>query len=134
MNRSIILRVVLGLVLVAAIIGLGAFAYKAGVMQGYTISAQAPSTEIIPPQFAYTPMLYGSPFIGFGFLGCLIPLFLLLVIFTAFRGIFWRGSRGWRHMQPGHWMGEYMGKGVPPILDEWHRRMHADQPEVSEEN
>lgn len=134
MNRSIFLRVVLGLVLLAAIIGLGAFAYNAGVMQGYSLSAQPPSAELVPPPFAYSPMPYARPFFGFGFLGCLIPLFLLFVIFTAFRGMFWRGPRGWHHMHHGYWKGEYTGKGVPPtVFDEWHRRMHSDQPDESEE-
>ena len=132
MNNRIVIKVVLALVLVGAIIGLGAFAYRAGVTQGLMLSAQAPAGEAVQPPMPYYPMYYGHPFYGFGFLGCLIPLFLIFLVFFAFRGLFWGGPRHWGYMHHGPWgRGE---PGSPPTMfSEWHRQAHAQPPSNAEE-
>ena len=133
MNRSIVFKIVMVLVLVAAILGLGAFAYKAGMTQGLALSAQAPAGEAVQPPLPYHPMVYGHPFYGFGFLGCLVPLFLLFLVFFAFRGLLWGGPRHWGHMHHGPWSRGEPGESLPPMFAEWHRQAHAQPPSNVEE-
>ena len=45
MNGKIALRIVSALVLIAAIAGIGFFAFRAGVVQGSPITVQAPSGD-----------------------------------------------------------------------------------------
>jgi hypothetical protein len=149
MNRSIIFKVVMALVLVAALVGIGFYAYNLGVAQGMAVKLPDSSGAggAAPLPYPYFGMRHYYPFFGFGGLGCfglLIPLFLLCLVFGAFRGLFWHGSRRWHMMGHGPWgrgpwgqgptgmppSGEH-GMNVPPMVSEWHRLMHeqAEQKE-----
>ncbi len=125
------LRVLLGLLVIAAVVGMGVYAYQMGVIQG---AAQGASTGTAPA--APGPYFYGRPFYpfwGFGFFGLLIPLFFLLLIFGALRAMFWRARWGhghWHAGQPGHPAWE---NGVPPMFEEWHKRAHEARPDAPSE-
>ncbi len=133
MNRSIVFRIVMALILIAALVGIGLYAYNAGIARGVAQNIQVqtgnpPTTTI--PYYAYP---YGPHFFwwgGFGILGCLIPLFLIFLAFSALRGLMWFGPRRWHHFRHGQWgvppesgQGDWH-EGVPPMFDEWHRRSH----------
>jgi len=115
MNGRFWIRLALTLVFVAALIGVGAYIYNAGVAQGLAESARVAGGEsgTLP---MYGP--YARPFFGFGFFGWLIPLFFLFLFFGALRAIFWRRPWGGSRMR-GPW-----GNGAPPMFEEWHRRLH----------
>ena len=140
MNKSIIFRIVLALVLIGAMLGLGAFAFNAGLARGLAMSAPAAAGEPLQPSYGFFGMPYGRHFLGFGgfgLLGCLVPLFLVFLFFLALRGLFWHGPRGWYgHMHHGPWgmagKGDW-SKGVPPMFDEWHQRAHEGQPKEGAE-
>ena len=138
MNKSIIFRIVLALVLIGVMLGLGVFAFKVGIAQGLAMSAPATAGEPIQPPYGFYGMPYGRHMLGFGgfgLLGCLVPLFLVFLFFFALRGLFWHGPRGWYgHMHPGMWgMKGDWSKGLPPMFDEWHRRVHEGQPKEGTE-
>src|SRR3990172_8152095 len=82
-------RFAIGLVLVVALI------------LGAAIAADAPAVvpAAVPAYAPYGPMMYGYgyPHFGFGFLGCLIPLFFLFVVFGLFRFVVRGGMWGHRH-------------------------------------
>jgi hypothetical protein len=121
-------RVLVTLVLIAAILGIGVYAYNIGMAQGLTQKVQVPAGGSAEMPHLY----YGHPFLGFGFglLGCLIPLFLLFLVFGSLRAMFWHGPMGWGHMHRRRWgWREENGKGVPPFFDEWHRRAHTGSEE-----
>ena len=123
MSGSSVFRVLLVLVAVAAIVGLGAYVYNAGVVQGVAEGAQIAGRETgaAPyPPYGYGP--YARPFFGFGLFGLLAPLFFVFLIFGAMRALFWRGPRHWGMLQRGEW-----DKHVPPMVAEWHRKLH-EQP------
>jgi hypothetical protein len=136
MNGKIGLRIVSALVLIAAIAGIGYFAFRAGVAQGSPITLEAPAGDANVAPMPYPHYGYGMPFhrpfgFGFGCFGILIPLFLFLLAMKAFRLMVW-GPR-WGHM-PGrgpwgrHWEG-----GVPPMFEEWHKKAHGEQSEEKKE-
>jgi hypothetical protein len=137
MNEKIGLRILSALVLVAAIAGIGYFAFQAGVAQGSPITIEAPSGDAVPAPYPYYG--YGAPFHrpygwGFGF-GCLVPLVVLFLFFVAlrsFRWLFWGPRWGWGHHH-GPW-GRHWESGVPPMFDEWHKRSHGEQPEEKKES
>ena len=116
MSGRIFLRVVLTLVLAAAIVGFGAYVYNAGVSQGIAEGARLTPRESGAVPY-YGP--YARPFFGFGCFGLLVPLFFLFLIFGLMRALFWRGPWGRGRMHEDHW-----GKGAPAMFEEWHRRMH----------
>jgi hypothetical protein len=124
----ILWRVLAALVLIAAILGIGMYAYNIGITQGQVQNVQAPAGQSVQAPFPY----YGHPFIGmwgmgWGAFGCLIPFFLLCLVFGSLRAIFWRGPMGWGHMPHRHWgWRDENGKGLPPFFAEWHRRAHAE--------
>ena len=134
MDGKIALRLVSALVLIAAIAGIGFFAYQAGVAHGSPVTLQAPSGETVPPSYPYYG--FGYPFhhpFGFGF-GCfspLIALFLLFAALHAFRILFWGPRWGWgRHGGHGMWRHGWTEEGgVPPMFKEMHDRAHGKQPE-----
>jgi hypothetical protein len=122
-KMRILWRVLVALVLIAAIIGIGVYAYNVGMAQGLAQNIQAPAGQVVP----MPSLRYGHPFFGFGFgpFGCLIPLFLLFLVFGSLRAIFWHGPMGWRHMQRRHWgWHDENDNDVPPFFAEWHRRAH----------
>src|SRR3990170_6084549 len=111
-------RFAIGLVLVVALIlgavAIGYAAYNAGVAQGAAVAADAPAVvpAAVPAYARYGPMMYGygSPHFGFGFLGCLIPLFFLFVVFGLFRFVV-RGGM-WGHRDGGWGPGGFMHGGM----------------------
>lgn len=130
MNGRIGLRIVAALVLIAAVAGVAFFAFQAGVAQGSPITFQAPSGETAPLPYPYYG--YGAPFhrpFGFGYgFGCFGPLLVFLLLFLAFRFLFWGppwGYRGW-HGGHGSW-GRHWENGVPPMFEEWHKRAHGEK-------
>jgi hypothetical protein len=121
-------RIVMGVVLVVALIAaaaaLGWMAYNAGLTQGAAQAAGAPQGVI--PYAMYGPH-FMAPF-GFGFLGCLVPLAFLFLVFGLFRLVACGGMR--RHMHGG-WgpRGGFTPDGMREHwhqrMDEWHREAHA---------
>jgi len=102
------LRGLFALVVIVALIGVGVYVFNAGVAQGVAASGEG---AVVTPYAG--PIYY--PRFGFGLLWCL-PLLLLFFLFPLFGG--WRRHTMWRH-SPGEW-----GDKVPPMVAEWHRRMH----------
>jgi hypothetical protein len=125
-------RILAALVLIAAVAGIGFYAYSLGMTQGLAQKV-APATSVtVPGPYMMYPW---HPFFGFGWgpLGCLIPLFLLFLVFGSFRAIFWHGPMGWRRhmMHHGHWNHDEndKDKDLPPFFAEWHRRAHGEPEE-----
>jgi len=129
-------RFAIGLVLVVALIlgaaAIGYAAYNAGVAQGAAVAAGAPAVvpAALPAYAPYGPMMYGygSPHFGFGFLGCLIPLFFLFVVFGLFRFVVRGGMWGHRHggWGPRGFMHEGMSAEWLGRAEEWHRKQHGE--------
>ena len=140
MNEKIGLRIVSALVLIAALAGIAVFAFQAGVAKGSPITIEAPSGQTAPVPNPYYGYGYGMPFhgphfgfgYGFGCFGPLLALFLVFIALKSFRLLFW-GPR-WGHMghHRGPW-GRHWENGVPPMFDEWHKKMHGEQPEEKKE-
>jgi hypothetical protein len=128
MNGKIVLRVLSGLVLIVAIIGIGAFAFNAGFAQGMVKTPQfsAGGSGNMPNVFYGMPYGHIFPFFGFGCFGPLILLFFLLLALSAFRHLFW-GSPRWSHRHLRAW-GRGPDEDLPPMFAEWHRRAH-EKPE-----
>ena len=119
-------RIAIGLVLVVALIAaaaaLGWMAYNAGLAQG---AAQAAGAPLGPPGM-YGPH-FMAPF-GFGFLGCLVPLAFLFLVFSLFRLVAWGGmGRHWHGgWGPGRgFMPEGMKQHWRERMEEWHREAHS---------
>jgi hypothetical protein len=127
MVRYIVFRLIAGLVLLAAVAGIVFFVYQAGAVHGTTANIQASTAEGIENPYLYHGMPFGyfMWFPALGFLGLIIPLFLLFLAFGAFRRLIWGPRLGWRHMGHGNMAHGQWGEGVPPMFSEWHRRAHA---------
>jgi hypothetical protein len=121
----IFFKTILVLVLLGVIAGLGVFAYRAGFSQGAAQSAQLSAGEAPALVYPYYGMWYGWPF--YGVIMCLAPLFLMFLAFIALRGLFWHGRGGWRRMHYGPWDRRDWKEGVPPPVEEWHRKMHQGE-------
>jgi hypothetical protein len=145
MAGRIIFRIVAAVILVAVLVGAGAYVFNLGiaqgVMQGASLQAPAGGAAVAPVQpgvvapfgyfpgpYGYRPFGFGGPFFGFGFLGCLIPLFFLFLVFGLFRMAFmpWRrfGMHG-RGPWGGHGRHDWENN-TPPMFDQWHRRAHGE--------
>lgn len=140
MTRRILIGMVVVLLLVAGAVGVGAMAYRAGVVQGAIASGQF---DVVPgdgrgPDMMFYAMPFGHGHMGwgwgggFGFLRCLFPLFGLFLLLALFRLAFGHRRWGWGG-GPGRWGGPGMGWGseshpVPPAFEEWHRRAHGETP------
>ena len=122
MFKHIVFRIVAGLVLLAAIAGLGFFAYQAGVVHGGAANIQLPTSE---SGMRFYPHIGLLPFMGFGIFGLLFCLFLLFLAFGAMRRMIWGPRWGMRHMGPGPMGHDMWNEGVPPMFAEMHRRAHA---------
>lgn len=128
MRGSFFLRILFAVILIGALVGIGAFIYNAGVSQGLATGRSVPAPEgegFVQPYF-YPP--YYRPW-GFGFFGLIFPLlFVFLIFMLLVRGLFFRG---WRHYGPwkGYGSREHWSQGVPPMVEEWHRKMHAEPDE-----
>lgn len=120
MNSKVVIAVVLVLLVVAAAIGIGGYAYNLGVAQGMVETGKVIAPVPGAPPFAYgAPYGYYRPFgLGFGPLGCIFPFLGFLLFFFLVRSLFWHG-RGWggggRHG---------FGRGAA-MFEEWHREAHA---------
>ena len=130
MNKNIGLRILAGLVLLAAIAGITFLAYQSGVNHASLVVAQTSGVAVPAPYPYYWPP-YLFPF------GCFVPLialFLIFLAFSAFRFMLW-GPRRWEghhmHSQYGPWGGD-SGNGVPPRFDEWHKRAHGGGQQTDE--
>lgn len=129
MNGRFVFRILLAIILIAVLAGVGVFIYNAGVAQGLAAGSgpSAPEGQAVPYPF------YGWPHFrpwGFGFFpfGFIFPLFFGLLIIWLISGLFFRG---WRGHGRGHYWGEYNRgpRDVPPVVEEWHRKMHEGQSE-----
>jgi hypothetical protein len=120
MNGRIAFGILIALLCLAGAIGIGVYAYNLGVAQGLADSGKlpAPAVGVMPYPYWYAPFGF-HPF-GFGLLSCLFPLFLFFVFFSIMRMMFWRARWGGMHRK---WQ-----DGVPPMAEEWHRKMHEQQP------
>jgi len=137
MNGKIALRIVSALVLIAAIGGIGFFAFRAGVAQGSPITIEAPQGQTVPAPYPFYGYGYGPRFhhpfgFGFGCFGPLLALFLLFVALKSFRLLFWGPRWGWGHHQHGPW-GRHWENGAPPIFEEWHKKAHGETTEDKKE-
>jgi hypothetical protein len=131
-------RILVIIVLLAGLIGLGAYTYNLGVTRGAMQSALASQSNegaapLVYPPYAYPGFFHGWGFgHGWGFFGLILPLLFGLFLFGLIgRLIFfgfarrswghWGGSRHWGHA-PEHWQGE-----VPPFMAELHRKLHEQE-------
>ena len=122
MNGRIVWRVLLALVLIAGVVGVGIYAYNVGVAQGLAASDKLVAPPVGAASYPYLPFFHHRPF-SYGLFGCLFPLLFGLFVIVLLRSILWRGPMGWRHMgHHGPW-----DKGMPPMFEEWHRKMHEPQ-------
>lgn len=146
-NGKLVLRVSLGVALLAAVVAVTLYAYSAGLArgllqvpqavylnvenlyfynsglaQGLAESGQVPGVAM-PQSYPGRPFGYGPFGFGFGALGCLFPLLFFAFIFVLLRGLWWhrRWHGGWHHHGP--WE-----RHVPPFVEEWHRQAHQSGP------
>jgi hypothetical protein len=92
---------------------IGAAAYNAGVSHGAAQAAIAAGSAATQAPYAMAPWGWHRPWgVGFAF-----PFFLLFFWVLAAR-MLWCGGP-WRHRYYASAHG-----GVPPMFDEWHRRLH----------
>jgi len=130
MRNSIRWSVIVGALLLAAMVGFGA--YQAGVEHGIEQSGKIVVSAPAPGAYPYP---YPYPYYGwhgpwhFGFFG---PLFFLAFWFIVIRGLFWR--RAWHPGYAGYggWQSRYgggCGPGGPrDPFEEWHRQAHGQPP------
>ena len=127
MNGKIVLRIVSALVLIAAIAGIAFFAFNAGVAQGSPVTINAPEGQNVPAPCYHHGFGMPMPFFGFGCFGIIITVFLFMLAMKAFRMMMWGPRFGHMHGH-GPWRRDWGEKGVPPMVDEWHKRMHDEAP------
>jgi hypothetical protein len=108
-------RVLVAILIVAALAGFGYYAYNLGLAQGVAEAGRiaAPSGGGTAP----VVVMWRPWGFGFGFFPFFPLVFLFFWLFVA-RGLFWRGA--WR----GRGCGYY---GRLDGLEEWHQRAHAQQ-------
>ncbi len=122
--RNVYFRLFFGLVLIAAIVGVGLLAYNAGIVRGEALSAAAPAGQTTNP--TYPGPFFWWPFPFFGFFGLIALFFLVSIVFRAARFMIWGPRYGWHWMNRryGRWGDPGSGEGIPPMMAEMHRRMH----------
>ncbi len=124
MNGRFVLGVLLAIVLIIGAVGIGVYAYNVGVTQGMVTSGKVTPPAATPYAYPFFGPFFFRPFgWGFGFLGCLFPLLFFLLFFSLIRLVIWGPRWGWRHHR--HW--DRDERDVPPMVEEWHRKMH-EQP------
>jgi hypothetical protein len=121
MNGRFVLGILLAIVLIVGAVGIGVYAYNVGIAQGMADTGKltAPATGVAPYPY-YAPFFFRPFGWGFGFLGCLFPLLFFFLIFGLIRAMIWGPRWGWRHHR--HWDGDE--RGIPPMVEEWHHKMH----------
>jgi len=132
MYGRIVLGILLVVVLIVGIVGVGGYAYNLGVAQGLANTGKLdvpPTTAVAPFQYFGMPYFYRPFGFGFSFLGCLIPLFFFFVFFGLLRAFVWGPRWGWRGMHHRHWEGD-----VPPMAEEWHKKMHEQQQQPTQKD
>lgn len=135
MRGSVILRVLFALILIAGLVGIGAFIYNSGVARGLASGDRitAPEGQLAPHPYYYGPF-YRPWGWGFGLFGLFFPLLFVFLFFLAVRGLFFRG---WRRYDSWKWhgWGERGQRDIPPMVEEWHRRMHeaGEEPTARQE-
>jgi hypothetical protein len=126
MNGRFVFRFVLALILLAALVGVGVAVYNVGVTQGLATSGKlvlpaAPGGVVPSYPYAYGPLFHPWGFgFGFGIFGLIFPILFFFLIISLIRGLFFHGGGRWHG-------GGFRGYGendVPPMMEEWHRRMH----------
>ena len=131
MNGRTIFRIVLGIVVVVALVGLGAGLYNAGIDQGVVQAGRVPAGEAVRYGGYGYGFGWGFPFFGFGFglLGLIFPILFFVLIFSLFRAAFGGWDRGHRYggpgpggYGPGTWQDERRHR-----LSELHRQLHEDE-------
>jgi len=137
MVGRIVFKVIVVVVLLAAVAGIAAYAYNLGMTQGtaYAVAqaalqdGEAPALPSAPAPYFYgrhyipNGFSYGPPFGGI-FLSCLIPALLFFLLIGGMRWLFWGRAYG-MHRHNGPWnRSDPWGEGVPPRVAEWHRKMH----------
>ena len=130
MKRRVVFAIMMAVVLLLGALAIGGIAFNAGVAQGIAQSAHA-ATGADGGTALRTfggPFFFPRPF-GFGFVGLLITLLVIFLVFGLVRRIFWFGTMRMRgfHGGPGRWDGDMPFRGVPPMFEEWHRRAHSEE-------
>lgn len=133
MSGRTIFRIVIGIVVVVALVGLGAGLYNAGIDQGVVQAGRVPAGAAVP----YAGYGYGwgfglHPFFGFGFglLGLIFPILFFLLIFGLIRAAFggWGRGRGYGGHDghagygPGSWQEERQRR-----FSQLHRQLHEEE-------
>jgi hypothetical protein len=115
MHRRAWFRLLAGLSAVALLALTGVYLYDLGVARGLAEGARLGGVAGVD-----APIGWRRPWgFGFGFFPFFPFLFALLWL-AVVRGLFWRG-RPW-YGRGRYWRGD---DGVPPAVEEWHRRAHA---------
>ena len=104
------------LLIMLVIFGVGLIGYQIGVTQAIT-AAPGAAPAVAPVAYGYYPWGY-----GFGFFGFLWMILFIFLVLGLVRGMFWR-----RHGWGGHAWGGSWERGVPPWIEEWHRRTHESK-------
>lgn len=125
MRSYTFVRFLFGLILIVGLIGIGVVIYNAGVSQGLASSGAVPAPG---SEGAIRPYYYGPFYRPWGFwpFGLFFPLLFVFLFFLVIRCLFFRG---WHHRGPRYWRG-WGGQGrqdIPPMVEEWHRKMHAGE-------
>jgi hypothetical protein len=126
MNGKFVFRILAGLVLLAAIAGIGFFAFNMGLAQHVQLAVNNNGQTQIPN---YVTPIGWYPFSYLGF-GCFAPLIVLFLLFIALRAVsflFWGPRWGYGgHMHRGWHRGGWDENDVPPMFQEWHKRAHGE--------
>jgi hypothetical protein len=124
-------RVGMILVLLAVLAGAGFWVFNLGMAQGAAVDGELPvyaGRSMMGQSGMYPGMMGMHYFFPFHFLGGLI---LFFVIIGLLRGIFfprWMG-RGYHHGMHGYgrWCCGNSDEDFPPMVEEWHRKMHEKE-------
>ncbi len=142
MKGRIFLSILFTLIVVGLLAGLGVVVYNQGVANGLaangnvTITTPGMTAPYVHPGYLFHPWGWGFGFFPFGFL---IGLFFLFLIIGGIRRLFFPGAwhRGYYGGMGMHHQG-YGPRGfgpygfdpehdqVPPIVEQWHRKMHEE--------
>ncbi len=141
MNRSIIFKVIMALVLLGALVGIGIFAYNAGLAQGMAVNLQPPAggSGTLPPPYPYYAFAAWLPVLRVRRVWLLRRADPPVPAVPGLRRLPWlilARPTPLAHASYGPWgtppSGE-AGPDIPPMVAEWHRRMHEQPPETKAE-